>query len=162
MPREDHVCPVAHPQVVLHLDAALGQFVEFLDDPGRIDYHPAGDHADHVRREHAAGQQRQLVHLAADDDCVTGVGAALVADDEVMLAREEVDDLALGFVAPLQTDNASTWHGRSSKRHRGPATAGRNQGKRISLEAYGVRGQAGDWHSIRYAVILTRRASAVE
>ena len=36
---------------------------------------------------------------------VAGVGAALVAHDDVGLLGEDVDDLALAFVAPLGADD---------------------------------------------------------
>ena len=39
-----------------------------------------------------------------------GVGPALIADDDVVLFGEQVDDLALGLVAPLQSDHASSRH----------------------------------------------------
>ena len=41
---------------------------------------------------------------------MTGIRAALITDDEVVLTSEDIDDFALGFVAPLQTDNASAGH----------------------------------------------------
>ena len=63
-----------------------------------------------MRREDAGGQQRELVGLAAGDDGVAGVGAAVVADDEVVLVGEEIDDLALGLVAPLQADDTGAGH----------------------------------------------------
>ena len=112
MPRENHIEPVADPQIVRMARAALGQLVELLDHAGRIQHDARGDDARDAGRENAAGQQRKLVNLVADDDGVAGVRPALVADDEVMLAGQDVDDLALGFVAPLQTDNASAGHGR--------------------------------------------------
>ena len=59
----------------------------------------------------AAGDERELVGLAAGDDRVAGVGPALIANDDVVLLGQQVDDLALGLVAPLQTDDASTRHG---------------------------------------------------
>ena len=61
--------------------------------------------------ENAAGQQREFVNLVAHDDGMACVRAALIADDEIMLTSQQVDDLAFGFVAPLQTDNASARHG---------------------------------------------------
>ena len=99
-------------RVLAHACAARGQLVELLDHAGRIEHHAAGDDAGHAGRENAAGQQRELVDLVADDDGVPGVRPALIADDEVVLAGQQVDDLALGFVAPLQTDDASAGHGR--------------------------------------------------
>jgi len=41
---------------------------------------------------------------------MAGVGAPLEADYQVVLCREKVDEFALGFVTPLQTNNASAWH----------------------------------------------------
>ena len=41
---------------------------------------------------------------------MSGVGPALVADDDFMPFGQQVDDLALGLVAPLQTDHASNRH----------------------------------------------------
>ena len=90
--------------------AAFGKLIELLDHARRIDHHARADDAGDARRQDAAGQQRELVDLVADDDRVPGVCAALIADDEVVLAGKEVDDLAFGFVAPLQTDNASAGH----------------------------------------------------
>jgi hypothetical protein len=49
------------------------------------------------------------VAFALDDDAVPGVRAAVVADDSVVLAGEEVDDLALAFIAPLEADNRGAW-----------------------------------------------------
>jgi hypothetical protein len=42
---------------------------------------------------------------------VAGVGTAGVADDDVVILGEDVDELALGLVAPLQTDDAGAGHG---------------------------------------------------
>ena len=113
VPGKDHVGPVADPQVLVgHVAlAAAGQLVELLDHAGRVEHDAAGDHARDAGRQDAAGQQRELVDLVADDDRVPGVRPALIADDEIVLAGQQVDDLALGFVAPLQTDDASSRHG---------------------------------------------------
>ena len=102
--------PVADHQVVADLDAAGDQAVDFLQDAGRVEHHAAGDDALHLRAEDAAGDQRELVGLAAGDDGMAGVAAALVADDDIVLVGQQVDDLALGLVAPLQTDHASNAH----------------------------------------------------
>ena len=42
---------------------------------------------------------------------VARVGAALVADDDVRVLREQVDDLALPLVAPLRPDDHGGGHG---------------------------------------------------
>jgi hypothetical protein len=41
---------------------------------------------------------------------VAGVGPALVANDDLMVFREDVDEFALGLVTPLQTDDAGAGH----------------------------------------------------
>ena len=110
VPGKDHVGPIAEHQVVADLDAARAPGRRSPADAGRVEHHAAGDDALHAGREDAAGNERELVGLAAGDDGVAGVGAALIADDDVVLAGQQVDDLALGLVAPLQTDHASTRH----------------------------------------------------
>ena len=61
-------------------------------------------------RRTPVGQERELEGLAVDDDGVAGVGPAVVADDEVELVAEQIDDLPLGLVAPLQADHARAGH----------------------------------------------------
>ena len=38
---------------------------------------------------------------------MAGVGSALVADDDIVLLGQQIDDFSLGFVSPLQPDDAS-------------------------------------------------------
>ena len=60
----------------------------------------------------------ELERLAADDDRVPGVRAALVAADDVRLLRKQVDDLALALVAPLRADDDGRRHDLESARTR--------------------------------------------
>ena len=46
----------------------------------------------------------QDVFGAAMNDRVSGIIAALAADDDVGLGREHVDDLPFPFIAPLRAD----------------------------------------------------------
>ena len=110
VPGEDDVGPVAEHQVLADLDAAGHQPVDLLEQAGRVEHHAAGHDALHVGAEDAAGDQRELVGLAAGDHGVAGVGPALVADDDVVLLGQQIDDLALGLVAPLQTDDTRSRH----------------------------------------------------
>jgi hypothetical protein len=41
---------------------------------------------------------------------MTGVGATVIANDQVVLIRQEIDDLALRLVAPLQADDTGAGH----------------------------------------------------
>ena len=43
-------------------------------------------------------------------DALEGRNAALIANHGVVLLGEQIDDFTLGFVAPLQTDNAGARH----------------------------------------------------
>jgi len=48
--------------------------------------------------------------LISGDNRVAGICAPLVADDYFMVFRQDVNELALGFVTPLQADNACSGH----------------------------------------------------
>ena len=52
------------------------------------------------------GKQRQLVRLPVEDDGVARVVPPLVAHDDVVPVGEQIDDFALGFIAPLKPDNS--------------------------------------------------------
>ncbi len=103
--------PVADHQVLADLDAAGHKAVDLGDEARRVDDHAAGDHALDLGAEDAAGDQRELVGLAAGDDRMAGVGPALIADDNLMLPGQEIDDLSLGLVPPLQANHTRSGHG---------------------------------------------------
>ena len=110
MPGEDHVRPVADHQVLADRDAAADEAVDLGQQAGRVEHHAGGDDALHLGPEDAAGHQRELERLAVADDGMPGVGPALVADHDIVLLGQQIDDLALGLVAPLQSDHASSRH----------------------------------------------------
>ena len=60
--------------------------------------------------ENPRGHVLELVRLAVGDDRVAGVGPALVAADDVRVAGEQVDDLALALVSPLRADDYRRGH----------------------------------------------------
>ena len=53
--------------------------------------------------------------LAAGYDGVAGVGAPLISHHHFVVLGEDIDELALGFVTPLQTDDAGSGHARPSR-----------------------------------------------
>ena len=67
----------------------------------RVEHDAVADDAFAAGAEDAAGDELQDKLLAVDDDGVAGVVAAGVAGDDVELFAEDVDDLALAFIAPL-------------------------------------------------------------
>src|SRR6185503_14415072 len=62
--------------------------------------------------DHPARRLPDLERLAAGDDRVPGIRAALVAAHDIRLLGEQVDDLALAFVAPLRADHDGRGHRR--------------------------------------------------
>ena len=103
--------PVAQPQLAGHRHAPRLEAVDFADHAGRVEHDPAGDHALDPIAEDAAGDQGELPGLAAADHRMAGIGAALVANDQVVLLRKNVDELAFGLVTPLQSDDTGAGHG---------------------------------------------------
>jgi hypothetical protein len=70
----------------------------------------------------------QRVALVTDDDRVAGVGAAVVADDDVVPGREQIDDLALA---------TAVWRP-------APLSVGLDRCRvmlRRGLQGFGIRGQ---------------------
>ena len=58
----------------------------------------------------------QLVDLAADDQRMAGIVAALKARDHVRALAQPVDNLALAFVAPLGADHDDVRHCENSRK----------------------------------------------
>ena len=56
------------------------------------------------------GMRCRTKRLAADDDGVAGVVSAVVARHDLDLLGEQVDDLALAFVAPLAARHNDVRH----------------------------------------------------
>jgi hypothetical protein len=74
------------------------------DDPRADDAHPSADDA---RRKE---MKREVAVLELDG--MAGVVAAVIARDDIESIREQIDDLAFAFVAPLAAQ-----HGDHSQRH---------------------------------------------
>jgi hypothetical protein len=92
------------------------ELVELADQYLRVDHAPGAEHAQGARIENPGRDVVELVRLAAGDDRMAGVRAALVPADEVRVAGEQVDDLALAFVAPLRADDDGGGHRRELSR----------------------------------------------
>ncbi len=90
------------------------QRVELVDQHTRVDHDTVADHAALAGIQDPGGDQVQLPLLAAADDRVAGVVAALEADDGVCVLGEQVGDLALALVAPLGAHYHDAWHAQSS------------------------------------------------
>jgi hypothetical protein len=93
-------------------DVLLVQAVQLADEDGRIHYHAIGDDAEGVRVEDAAGYEVQLEVQVLRHDGVPGVAPSRIADHDIGLLRQDIDDLPLGLVAPLGADHHNRWHQR--------------------------------------------------
>ena len=81
------------------------QLVDLREQRLRIDDHAVADDAGDAVVQDAGRDQVQDELLAADVDRVAGVVPALVARHAREVRRQQVDDLALAFVAPLRAEN---------------------------------------------------------
>ena len=116
VPGHDHVGVAGQPDEVGG-DPARLEALELLDEHARVDHAAGADHA-FLAPEDPRGHVAELEGLAAGDDRVPGVRAAVVAADEIRVAGEQVDDLPLALVAPLRPDD----HGRGHEPSIGPAS----------------------------------------
>jgi hypothetical protein len=108
--RHHQVGAVADEQVRA-VEAGSRQAVELRDERGWVDDHPV---AEQVPRPGVEDPRRDEVELEVTvrvDDGVTGVVAAAIADDEVRILGQVVDDPALPLVAPLGANDSDDGHG---------------------------------------------------
>ena len=83
---------------------ASSSAISFCSAPA-MQHHAVADQAQRVVAQDAGRDQVQDGLLAVDDQRVAGVVAALEAHDRADLLGQQVDDLALAFIAPLGTEN---------------------------------------------------------
>src|SRR5205085_10727153 len=81
----------------------------------------------------------ERVGRALADDGVAGVGAAVVADDEVVAVGEEVNDLALGLVAPLEADDTGATRGDAWRRRGRHGSDGRLRAAAAALGTHRLK-----------------------
>ena len=108
--RKNDVCMVAQSEVLADRDAGLLQVVDLFQEARRKNDHAIGDDGAEARPQDAGWQKREFIDESVANDGVAGIGAAIVADDQVVLFGEEIDDLTFGLVAPLQADDTGAGH----------------------------------------------------
>src|SRR6185369_3247744 len=101
MVREDQVRGGAHAELARGGHAARLELRDLVAESRGIDHHAVADEAAAAGVQDAGGHEVKDEGLAAMDDAVAGVGAALVAGDELGALGERIDDLALPFISPL-------------------------------------------------------------
>ncbi len=88
-------------QAAAHFDAVGFEFADLLLQRAWVQHHAVADQAQRIGTQDAGGNQVEHGLLAADHQRVAGVVAALEADDGADILRQQIDDLALAFIAPL-------------------------------------------------------------
>ena len=84
--------------------------VELCEEDLRVDDDAVADDRRDRGVQDPARDQLEGELLAVDHDPVPGVVAALVADDDVHLLREEICELALALITPLGAHHDRCWH----------------------------------------------------
>ena len=112
--RQDQVRLVADEQAAADVDAEPGQLVHLREQRRRIDDHAVADDAGDAVVQDAGRDEVQDELLAAHVDRVAGVVAALVARHDVEARRQQIDDLALAFIAPLGAQHCDVHERQSS------------------------------------------------
>ena len=116
---EDDVRPGAHPDAAARVDPALGQLVEFAEELDHIQHDAVAEQAPLPGVQHARGDLVQDDVLVPDVHRVPRVGAPLIARDDVDVAGQHVDDLALALVTPLAAYNDRAGSVERARVHRG-------------------------------------------
>jgi hypothetical protein len=83
-------------------DAAAYEFVDFAEENFGVEDDAIADDVEDVFAEDSDGEEMGGVFFTADADGVAGVCAAAIADDDVSVFGEEIDDFPLALVAPLE------------------------------------------------------------
>src|ERR1051326_1264941 len=107
---KDDMRMIANEEVASDLDAGGAERLHLFEKARGINDDTVGDDRTNLRPENAAGEEREFESLAVGDDRMAGVGAAIVANDEIVLFRQKVNDFSLGLVAPLQPDDTRAGH----------------------------------------------------
>ncbi len=103
--RHHQVGPLGDEEAAGQRDSLGGERVDLGEECLRIEHDAVAHDAPHVRMENTGRDLVQHELPIAHHDRVAGIGAALIAHDDVGLLGQHVDELALAFVAPLGADD---------------------------------------------------------
>ena len=90
---------------VADVDAVPRQLVDLGEQRLRIDDDAVADDAGDAGMQDAGRNQAQHELRAVDVDGVAGVVSALIPRDDREMRRQQIDDLAFAFVAPLRAEH---------------------------------------------------------
>ena len=101
VPLHHHVCALRNMEAPFQLEAPAFNLLQFAHQIERIHHDAVADHAALAVMQDTARHEMQDILVVPDDHRVASVRAALKAHDHIRFLREEINDLALAFVAPL-------------------------------------------------------------
>ncbi len=95
-------CTVADLKVCgAYRNAALAQTRSLVEQVLKVDDYARSEDVDGIVAQDAGGQQIQDEPALVVDDGVTGIVAALIADDYIVPFRKQIDHAALALIAPV-------------------------------------------------------------
>jgi hypothetical protein len=108
----DDVGGIADEEAAADLDLHIEERIDFLEEADGIDDDAITDDAFFISAEDAGGDEVEDVFFAFDEDGMAGVVATGATDDDIGVFREDVDDLAFTFIAPLGAYQNCVGHNR--------------------------------------------------
>ena len=100
--RQDDMGSIADVESLTDIDTLAGKRSDLLEQSGRVDHHAVANDAIDTLPENSSRHQRKLVSRSADNDRVACIRPSLVANDDVVLVAEQVDDLSLAPHLPTE------------------------------------------------------------
>ena len=111
MPGEQQGGAVADHEIVRRERDALAHHILHFDaEVFGVKRHAVAQHIDHIRPEDAGWEQMQGELPVLVDDRMPRVAAALIAHDDVVFLRQQIDHAALAFIAPVDAYNCAVIH----------------------------------------------------
>ena len=110
MPWHYNMGPIADPESIGNIDPLVGKHLDFGKNRRRVNYDAACNQVEYSRIDDTAWHMVELVDIITDDNGMARIGSSLVPNDQVLAFGKQIDKLALGFVAPLQSNDTLSGH----------------------------------------------------
>lgn len=112
--RQQHVRPLGQEEPPLGVDPRFLEALELAEERLRADHHAVAQQAADAGVQDPGRDQVEGEVAVAEAHRVPGVVTALIAHHAVERGAEEIDDLPLALVPPLQSENDESTHSTSA------------------------------------------------
>src|SRR5277367_3883045 len=102
--------PIADPKLIRNIDPGRIQLLDFLEQRQRIDHQAIPNYSCLSRAQNPARYQTQHELAVPNQNRVARVMPALVTHNVVEAVGQQIDQLALAFVAPLRAEDDDIAH----------------------------------------------------